>query len=84
MPSEFSQFLENKRRSQELTLRSFCMASGANASYWSALERGHAPAPTELSFYKKIKEILKLTESEFELLLKLKETHTWTEEPKFW
>lgn len=83
MASEFSNFLHDRRIAQELTLRAFCLASGASSVYWSSLERGHAPAPVETHFYKKIKNILKLTEEEYTQLLKLKDSHTWTPEPPF-
>lgn len=79
----FNEFLRQKRQDQELTLRAFCLASGADSAYWSALERGHAPAPQEAEFYKKLTEILKLSDQEVEILLKLKETHQWTPEPKW-
>jgi transcriptional regulator with XRE-family HTH domain len=78
-----SNFLRQKRLDQELTLRSFCLAAGCDSAYWSALERGHAPAPQELEFYKRLIKILSLSPTEYELLLTLKETHQWTPEPPF-
>jgi transcriptional regulator with XRE-family HTH domain len=82
MASEFSDFLHSKRIDRGFTLRDFCRKTGANSVYWSALERGHAPAPIEEEFYLKIKKLLNLSDEDFNNLLKLKETHSWTPEPK--
>jgi hypothetical protein len=79
----FSEFLHQKRRDQELTLRAFCLATGADSAYWSALERGHAPAPQEAEFYQKLKTVLKLNPQDYQTLLTLKESHQWTPEPRW-
>lgn len=59
------------------------MATASDSAYWSALERGHAPAPQEIEFYKKLQKVLKLSPEEYQTLLILKEAHQWTPEPPF-
>lgn len=76
----FNNLLEFYRKRANMTLRVFCQESGANSSYWSALERGHAPPPSEEYFYLKIKKILNLSEEEFNQLLLLKKSYIWVEE----
>ena len=83
MTPELHILLTDYRRRASLTLRDFCKATGANASYWSQFERGHAPAPKEEYFYKKIKEVLNLSDSEFNMILLLRNSHTWKPEDDF-
>lgn len=80
MDLKFNNLLEFYRKRANMTLRVFCQESGANSSYWSALERGHAPPPSEQYFYLNLKKILNLSEEELTQLLVLKESYNWVEE----
>lgn len=81
--SPFAKALHDYRIRVGLTLRNFCKTVECDASYWSMLERGYAPAPEEEYFYLKIKALLRLTDEEYQNLLILKKDHQWQEEPPF-
>ncbi len=78
-----NQLLYSYRIKNNITLRDFCKEFKINAAYWSSFERGYAPAPAEDYFYLLIKEKFHLSHEDFLLILKLRKSHYWNEEPPF-
>jgi transcriptional regulator with XRE-family HTH domain len=58
----FGEFVQERRRDLELTLRDFCRRSGVDPSNWSKVERGLLKPPKTRARLKKVAHALKITE----------------------
>jgi len=65
---QFHDFVKEKRKENELSLREFCRATELDPSNWSKIERGIAVPPKSSEVLTKIAEILNLSEDETYLL----------------
>ena len=57
----FGEFVQERRRELELTLRDFCRKSGEDPSNWSKVERGLLKPPKTRARLKKVAHALKIT-----------------------